>query len=298
MTDLEIRPATAVDLPGIYDVFYENEVSDESDPPPPGIVPSYLKHELATGEMLVAERDGHIIAFAALIVRSSIAYLAELFVRPAHQSTNIGKTLLHQIVPKGARICCTLSSSDPRALALYVRAGMRPQWPNIWLRTSTTRLGTLPPSAVEVVEAQPGDHELVRWDAAVSGRNRTVDHDYWIREGAVPLWFENGGSRVGYGYVQLRGGTLWFPEAITVGPVGTRKRADAQDCVCAAVEFARRRGEVIRLAVPGPHPGLGALLHAGFHIVDIETFVSTAATTFFDPACYVASGDLLGFIKE
>ena len=196
MTDLEIRPATAGDLPEIYDVFYESEVRDAIDPPP-GTVPSHLKHELATGEMLVAARDGRIIAFAALIIRSSIAYLAELFVRPAQQSTNIGKTLLHQILPEDAHICCTLSSSDPRALALYVRAGMRPQWPNIWLRTSTARLGTLPPSAVEVVEAQPGDHELVRWDAAVSGRNRTVDHDYWIREGAVPLWFQKGGRRIG-----------------------------------------------------------------------------------------------------
>ena len=254
MTDVTIRHAREADLPEVYDVFYENEVADDPNPPPPGEIPALLKHELATGEMAVAQRDGRIVAFASLITRGSIAYLAELFVRPGQQSAHLGTRLLHHVLPKDGRICCTLSSRDPRALALYVRAGMRPQWPNLWLRAHTARLGALPRGEVAVVAARPDDAELLRWDTRISGRHRAVDLQYWSASEALPVWFERRGRRVGYGYIQTRGGSLWFPEAITIGPVGTDTSDDAFHSVCAAVEFARPRAAVVRLAVPGPHP--------------------------------------------
>jgi len=127
MTLNTIRHARVEDLRQVYDIFYEAEVGDAPDPPPRHGIPSFLKHELETGEMYVVERDGQIVAFAALMPRGSIAYLAEFFVRKDDQSSGIGKMLLQHILPRDGRIFCTLSSRDPRALALYIRAGMRPQ---------------------------------------------------------------------------------------------------------------------------------------------------------------------------
>src|SRR5260370_14981682 len=128
------RPAREADLRPMYDVWYQTEVLDSPHPPPAGDIPSYLRHVLETGTMYVAEQDGEMLAFAGAITRGSIAFLTDLFVRPAQQSARLGKTLLHAVFPQDDLTHCTMSSSDPRALALYIRAGMRPQWPHFALQ--------------------------------------------------------------------------------------------------------------------------------------------------------------------
>ena len=50
--------------------------------------------------------------------------------RPAQQSAQLGGMLRRRVLPQDERIYCTFSSTDPRALALYIRMGMRPQWPH------------------------------------------------------------------------------------------------------------------------------------------------------------------------
>ena len=290
MADVEIRPASEADLAQVYDVFYDNEVGDDPDPPLRGDVPPWLGHVLATGQLLVAERGGRVVGFAGLIVHGPVAYLTDLFVRREQQSAGVGRTLLRRILPAGG-VRCTMSSRDPRALALYVRASMRPQWPNL-LRADTARLGALPPADVAVVTAELGDEELLRWDAAVSGRYRPAEHAYWLAQAAIPVWFERRGDKVGYGYIQTRSpSALWSGDAVTVGPVGARTPEDAAACLYAAVEFARTRSWRVRLSVPGPHPALGAVLDARFQITYAETFVSSATAPFVDPTRYAGSGD-------
>jgi len=287
-----IRRARVEDLGQVYDIFYEAEVGDDANPPRRGI-PSFLKHELETGEMYVVEKGRQIVAFAVLITRSSITYLAEFFVRKNYQSAGIGKMLLQHILPRDGRICCTLSSRDPRALALYLRAGMRPQWPNFWLRIDdTAHLGELPISDIEIVEGQANDPAFVCWDVEISGLHRPQDHAYWIREAhAMPVWFQRKGQIVGYGYIQMRSpGSLWYPDSITLGPIGTRTADDALDCVCAAVRWAQPHAEMMRITVPGPHPVLAPFLDAGFRIIYVETFVSSSSEAFVDVRRYIPSG--------
>lgn len=289
------RPAHETDLRAVYEVFYQNEVLDSPLPPSPGDVPSYLRHVLQTGTMYVAEQDEKVLAFAGAITRGNITFLTDLFVWPVHQSGQLGKTLLHSVLPQDDQVHCTMSSSDPRALALYIRAGMRPQWPHFALRLEKpTHEMPLTPS-MEIIEADPGDPALVHWDAQVSGRPRPVDHLYWVREqGAVPLWFRRQGQNVGYGYIRLGAGTLWDPQACTLGPIGASTPEDATACVLAAVNWALQQAEVLHIDVPGPHPCLATLLERGFRITYVDTFVSTAGTPFFDARCYIASGgDLL-----
>src|SRR5207245_1952023 len=176
MNALTIRKAHVDDLPRVYNIFYENEVGDDPAPPPRGDVPAELRHELETSDMYVADLNGQVLGFTALTTRGSIAFLSELFVRPSEQSHHIGTALLQHILPRDERILCTLSSADHRALALYIRAGMRPRWPNFCLRANAPAPDALPEMDVTVVEGRPDDPELVEWDAEIGGRERPEDH--------------------------------------------------------------------------------------------------------------------------
>ena len=285
------RPAFEAELRSVYEVFYQNELLDSPHLPLPGDIPPYLHHVLQTGTLYVAEQDGKILAFAGAITRGNISFLTDLFVLPSYQSGQLGKTLLRCVMPQDDLVHCTMSSSDPRALALYIRAGMRPQWPHFALRLEKPRYKMPTAPDVEIIEADPGDPALVQWDAQISGRLRPVDHQFWVREEqALPLWFRRQGHIVGYGYVRLGTGSLNDPQTCTLGPIGTSIPEDATACVLAAVNFALQKAEVLHIDVPGPHPCLAPLLESGFHISSFDTFVSTAVTPVFEVRCYIASG--------
>jgi ribosomal protein S18 acetylase RimI-like enzyme len=290
-----IRSAREHDLVQMHQVFYQNEVQGVKSPPPPGDVPSVLRHILQTGTIYVAEQEGQILAYAGAITRGPIIYLTDLFVHPMTQSAGLGKTLLQHVLPLDELIHCTMSSTDPRAQALYIRSGMQPKFPNFNLRWHSSSSEELSISHMEAVEGDTTDPALIQWDAQMGGRERPMDHAFWVREQqAVPLWLLRRGVTVGYGYVRLGAGSLWYPETCTVGPLGVNSPGDATDCVLAAVNWACKRAKVIRIDVPGPHPCLAPLLDRGFRIVYVELFVSTAPTPFFDAHCYIPSGsDLL-----
>ncbi len=295
MSSERIRPAAEADLDAIGSIWFEDQVGDDPDAPapPPCPTPSLYRYELASRELWVAERDGEVVAFAALLERDGIWFLADMFVRRAHQSSGLGSALLRALLPRDERPCCTVSSADPRALSLYVRGGMRPRWPHFQLLVTLADIRALPTDGIEAVQAQAGDAEMLRWDAEISGRRREADHRYWVRErGGVPLWFRRAGAVVGYGYAQTRSDDLpWTPDAISLGPLGVRGLEDAVGCVGAAVEWARGRASTVRIAVSGPHPALPALLEAGFRIPGhLETFCATMDEPFADPLRYVPSG--------
>lgn len=289
------RPALETDLRAMYEVFYQNEILDTPHPPAPGDTPSYLHHVLQTGTLYVAEQDGVILAFAGAITRGNISFLTDLFVQPTHQSGQLGQTLLRSVLPQDDLIHCTVSSSDPRALALYIRSAMRPQWPYFALQREKASKKIPLTSDVEIIKADPGDPELVRWDTQINGRLRPLEHLYWVREQhAIPLWFRRRQQVVGYGYLRLGAGTILHPNACMLGPIGVKTPEDATACVLAAMNLGLEHAEELHIDVPGPHPALTPLLESGFHIAYVDTFVSSTPTPFFDAQCYIPSGgDLL-----
>jgi GNAT superfamily N-acetyltransferase len=293
MTEERIRPATPADLQQVFEIWHESEVADQAAPP--GEVHAIFQHELQTGEMFVAEQDGRILAYAAVVTRGSISYLAELFVRKRYQSAGIGQELLRRTLPADGRTCCTLSSDDPRALALYTRAGMRPRWPHFLLATEIGHLRDLPDFDVDVLHGEAHDPALMHWDAEIGGRHRPEDHTYWIEQtGAFPLWLRRRGRVIGYGYVQrCSHEALWQPGALWLGPIGVTQPDDAPACTWAVVDWAAQLGPALLLGVPGTHPSLPSLLQAGFQITYVETFMSTADKPFADPRCYIPSGSTL-----
>jgi GNAT superfamily N-acetyltransferase len=286
-----IRPANETELQSIFEVFYQNELLDNPQLPLPGNIPPYLSHVLQTGTLYVAEEDGKILAFAGAITRGNIFFLTDLFVVPSSQSGKLGKTLLQTVLPQDDLIHCTLSSSDPRALALYIRAGMRPWWPHFALRLDKPAHAWPLAPDMEIIEADSSDLALLQRDTRVSGRSRPQDLQFWVREEqAVPLWFRRQGQIVGYGYVRFGEGAYLNPQSCTLGPMGADSPEDATACVLAAIHWTMQRAVEIHIDVPGPHPCLTTLLERGFHINSFDTFASSAPHPFFDARCYIASG--------
>ena len=286
-----IRPATEADLPTAYEVFYQNELRDDPQLPFPDVIPPYLSHVLQTGTLYVAEEDGKIVAFAGAITRGNISFLTDLFVLPSFQSGKLGKTLLQTVLPRDDLIHCTLSSSDPRALALYIRSGMRPWWPQYALQMfKPVQTWSLEPD-IEIIHADASDLALLNSDTRISGRPRPQDLEFWVRdEKAVPLWFRRQGKIAGYGYVRFNAGAHSNAHACKIGPMGAETPEDATACVLAAIHWAMQRSEEIHIDVPGPHFCLTTLLERGFYIKSFDTFVCSASSLFLDARCYIAGG--------
>jgi len=285
------RPAAEDDLQAVFEVFYQNELLDNPQLPLLVDIPPYLSHVLQTGTLSVADEDGRILGFGGAITRGNISFLTDLFVLPSTQSGNLDKTLLQTVLPQDNLIHCTLSSSDPRALALYIRAGMRPLWPHFDLRLVNPVHGWPLAPDMEIIEADTSDPALLDWDVRVCGRPRPEDLQFWVREeGAIPLWFRRRGQIVGYGYVRFGAEAHSNPQSCTIGPLGADTPENATACVLAAVHWAMQRAVEIHIDIPGPHPCLTTLLERGFHIHSFDTFVSSTGTPFFDARCYIASG--------
>jgi GNAT superfamily N-acetyltransferase len=292
MADLAVRSALAADLGLVADIFYDNQFAHDWACTSRRGIPSLYQHELETGELYVAARGDEVVGFAGLIQRGRLAFLSDLFVRPAYQSSGIGTRLLRRLLPRAGYMCCTLSSADPRALALYARSGMLPRWPHFQLLGRLGDLSPLPSGGVEVGDAVAGDSEVVGWDAEIGGRYRPEDHAYWLqRRAGAALWFTRRGERIGYGYVQAHSDDLpGEAQVATLGPIGVRALADALPCVGAAVGWARARYTIVRVGVPAPHPALAPLLRAGFRIAEVETFCSTTEDAVADVRRYLPSG--------
>jgi GNAT superfamily N-acetyltransferase len=288
--DLLLRPASADDLARIWDIRFADEIAGMDPIPEPGSSPQYLAYMLAHGTLLVAERDDVVVGFAGRVDRGGVAYLTDLFVDPAHQSSAVGRNLLQHIFANAPSRRCTMASADYRALALYTRMGMTPRWPHILLQATARNRLDLSASDVEMIPANVDDAELVFWDQACSGRLRPEDlHFYVTRERGQVFWFRRGVETIGYGIVRLGAGNPWRPEAVVVGPLGVGSAEDALVCTLAAVAWAREHGPDIEISVPGRHPALKPLLDAGLLIDDVDTFCATDPAI-VDPMRYIGSG--------
>jgi len=290
-----IRRAKRTDFEQAYDLWYNIEVDSDPNPPPRNGIPSVYEHEFETGEMYVGEMHDQVMGFGAVIRRGSVSFVSELFVRRDQQSSGLGKALLSHIMTKDVPICCTLSSRDPRALALYIRAGMHPLWSHYSLKCNSADLKDLPRDHIETCEQQGLNVELVRWDAEICGRRRPIDHEYWLRKTqAVPLWFHRKKRSVGYGYVQMRNNDfVYYPEAATIGPIGASTPEEAVFCVCEAIRWAKSRSSMMRIGVPAAHPSLPVLLNCGFQITYVESFLSISTRMFANMQCYIPSDSTL-----
>lgn len=186
MADWQIRDAAPDELAAAFAIFHDYEFHDDPAPPP-FVIPDFFPYVARTGRVLVAADGARIVGYAGAITRGDVTHLTDLFVRPAVQSGSIGRALLAAILPDTGT-CCTCSTADPRALSLYVRAGMRPWWPQFALYGAAFPAGSLADGTVEIAVVRADHPALIDWEREIGGRPRAEDFAYWAAHGAVALW--------------------------------------------------------------------------------------------------------------
>ena len=85
------------------------------------------------GRVLVAEVAAGVVGFVAVLPAHGARMVTDLFVDAAHRGRGVGGELLGRALVGGGP-AFTFASTDPAALAAYVRSGMRVHWPLLTMR--------------------------------------------------------------------------------------------------------------------------------------------------------------------
>lgn len=213
----------------------------------------FLDAERAFGTLVLAPAAG----FGGTLRRGAITHLGDLFVLPEQQSSGVGRLLLAELLGgDGPKV--TFASSDPRAMGLYIRYGLRPWCPLLYLTGPTTGLYGPP-----VREARVDD--LAQLDASAGGGDRAATLAWYAAvPGAVPYRTDGG-----YAFARVCGGE------VVIGPAGG---ATPSDCAQAVLGTLSRTGAAVaRIAVPGVHPLVSPLIEAGWRISDMDTLMADDA---------------------
>lgn len=247
---MDIRPAADADLPEIARIAAAN---DEEY----GQNPGYVAHLRAHGRFTVAPVDDGLAGYCAVRQTAEVTLLADLFVDPARHGGGTGRRLLDATLGDGGERA-TFASRDPRAMSLYVRYGMVPRWPLLYLAGRPGGPGTAL-RAERVPAAEAAAAEL-----ALTGRDRAPDHGYWATlPGATGLVVRDGGTVVAAGAATPE----WVFHLVT---------ADGCDPVATlAAAVAACPADRVSLCLPGPHPALPGLLGAGWRIEDFDHHMSS-----------------------
>jgi GNAT superfamily N-acetyltransferase len=213
--------------------------------------PDALDFELRTDALWVALERSTVAGYAGVVRHGAIAHLADLFVAHERRGAGIGRALLDAALPRaGVRI--TFASGDEHALPLYVRAGLRPLAPLLYLEGAAHG----EPAAQRVSVAEIADR-----DAAASGRERHDLLAFLAEAGGYAL----AGDRPG-AYAVVRPA----PNAAWLGPAA----ADSGELLAFAAAVIAAHGRA-RLALGGPHAALAPLLAAGFRILGSDTYMAS-----------------------
>ena len=143
--DATIRPATVDDIPEIRRILAAHEKDGPVAPGGVDIIGPYVRHFVERHRALVSELDGGIVAFGAVLDTGRARMLADLFVEPERLGQGLGRPLLAALF-EDAPVRATFASSDPRALPLYVRAGMTPLWVCLYLEGAADQLPPIDPT--------------------------------------------------------------------------------------------------------------------------------------------------------
>lgn len=279
---MRLRAATADDSQAILGLWSAND----SGIPEGGIdtLSPYLGHLMATGRVEVVEEGEVVLGFGAVVARGGVVHLADLFVLPDWFGRGIGRRLLASLYGE-APTRTTFASSDPRALPLYVRSGMSPLWPNLYLEGTLDRL----PETTPGYRCEPAEPDrLAELEQAWNGSSFPADHRFWASlPESRPFVVLRDGAPVACAHARLRRtGTHRWISRMAMGPDGV-----PADILVAAYRHAAEGGR-IGSCLPGPSPALRLLLESGLRIIDRDTFLASDPAV-FDPGRRISDGGIL-----
>ena len=262
-----IRDPTEEDLPAIREFL----AAHGNDGPVivADVVGPYLRHLIARGGARVASDAGHVVGFAATIDTGRSVHLADLFVRPDRLGDGIGRQLLAAAFGD-ARQRTTFASDDPRALPIYVRAGMRPLWASLYVEGPAERIADVGGS---LLTASAGPDELAAIEATWTGVERSLDHAFWATQPVAETFVVRDGTNVvAVATARARqASTVRVLDRLVVHP---DPGVDPVPIMLAALKRAGRDGLVLA-AIQGPSPVLRVLLDLGFRIADRDQFMAS-----------------------
>jgi ribosomal protein S18 acetylase RimI-like enzyme len=280
---VELRPATAADVPALLEVFYRAaEDLDERrgrpvQPRNPTPLDQHFRHLIGTDpdSSVVADDGGRIIAFGIGMVRDGTWFLSFLFVAPEWQGRGVGRAVINASLEGAgvvtARATCA-EANQHVASGLYASLGLAPRLPAYVLRGALN--GEALPQLGPGVSSRPlVAEDVASLDASLLGYRRPDDHAFWASHGRQAWIFEGGGELLGYGYAQQSG---------RVGPVAAVDPKRLPEFIGHLVRSTPVL-EGWQFVVPGPAiAALQTLLGAGLRIDGT-------------PAIYCADGPTPGF---
>lgn len=242
MSPITYRNATQDDIEAEHAVFVAAEGEllrrhgfDWPTPPPVERFALTHRHLLAHDRRrcYVAEADGRVVGYAALIVREDTSYLAALFVDPASQGMGVGRELLALALAEAPLRRMTISDAiQPISNALYARHGLIPATPILGFEGHASNLV---PAGLEA--SAPVASAVADLDRAAYGFDRSPDHAFWASVANSTLWLRDG-EPVAYSYRWPTG---------RVGPVAGCDEASAAAALWA--ELGREPSS--RVEIPG-----------------------------------------------
>ena len=266
---MRVRPADAGDVPALAAILAANDEPMDW-PDLPGLGWPYLDHLVGRARTAVAVIDDVVVGFGGSVPfgRDDVRFVTDLFVDPLRQSRGAGRALL-TFVLEGSADRMTFSSSDERAMGLYVRAGMRPWWPLLYVEIATRALGDATPG-IETDTATV--EETARTSQAWTGIDRSADFEHYASlPEASGFVVRDAGTVAAVGWARRerkRSDGRWLDHA-SIAPDADPLRA------ALAVFRAAAAGERLVTALPGPHPVLATLLERGARIAGRDQFCAT-----------------------
>ena len=262
---IAVRPATAADIPAIAAVLQANDEPIDW-PDLPGW--PYLEHLVARARVSVAEVDDSVIGFGGAVDVAEARFVTDLYVAPSSHEHGAGRALLDTVLD-GAPARMTFSSTDERALGLYVRSGMRPWWPLLYLVGEVASLGR-PPDRVDWEPATV--EETARWSREWTGIDRTVDFEHYASlPGGAGFLVRDEGVVVAAGWARR----ARHEPGRWLDHVSIARVADPVRAAIGAWHAAAPTGERLMACVPGPHPVVPVLLDARIRIADRDQWCAS-----------------------
>jgi hypothetical protein len=248
------------------------------------IVGPYVRHLVAHHRAMVTQQDGSVVAFGATVNAGVATHLADLFVLPDRLGEGIGRPLLAALFD-GAERRTTFASDDPRAMPLYVRAGMAPLWASVYVEGATA---SLPPTPGFLETASTDPARLATLELAWTGVDRSTDHAFWASQAAADSFVvAERGEAVAICNARARQSS---PVRI-IDRMLVRPGADPVPPTLAALRRTGRGG-IVQVTLQGPSPVLRVLLDAGFMVVDRDQFMASEPGL-VDPARLIANPGML-----
>ncbi len=215
-----------------------------------------FEHLARTAEHFwLAENDGQAVGYARSILRDGVRELTEYFVLPGKQSAGVGRELLaHAFPADGAKHRSIVATTDPRAQARYLKAGVYPRFPLYYFGRQPEAVTPATDLVFEPMTDAPETFDAARAvDVALLGHRRDIDHAF-LMEDRKGFLCRRDGELVGYCYVGDRNGPIAllnegdFPAVLGFAENQAARRGDGETGFevplvnKAAVDYLLKRG--------------------------------------------------------